>query len=160
AGAVIAGSPAFAANARRWLLAALAVSAATTAAMGLPPDIYAIIALRFAGGVASAFVIVCASAVVLDRLAAAGPAQLAATHFAGVGAGIFVSAAAIAASSANGLGWQSLWIVSGVLAALAGLVAALFLRAASGGELRRSSAAHGDAAPVPIRMIGAYGLFG
>src|SRR6516162_4203293 len=72
AGAVVAGWPAFAAAPRRWLVAALAVSAATTAAMALPPDFYAIMAMRFIGGAASAFVIVCASTLVLDRLTAAG----------------------------------------------------------------------------------------
>ncbi len=160
AGAVIAGWPVFAANARKWLLLALAVSAATTLGMSLPPDIYAIVALRFVGGVASAFVIICASTVVLDRLAAAGRASLAAVHFAGVGAGIFVSAAVVAASSATGMGWQALWLISGALAALAALIAALLLRSASGSALRRPSAVDAAAKPAPVRMIAAYGLFG
>src|SRR5262245_36717853 len=81
AGAAFAGWPVFAAAARRWLLVALAVSAATTAGTGLPTDLHAIMAMRFIGGVASAFVIVCASTVVLDRLSAAGRAGLAAIHF-------------------------------------------------------------------------------
>jgi predicted MFS family arabinose efflux permease len=160
AGAVIAGWPAFAADARRWLCIALAVSAATTLGMGLPPNIYAIVALRFAGGVASAFVIVCASTVVLDRLAAAGRAGLASIHFAGVGAGIFVSAAVVAASIANGLGWQSLWVASGALAALAALAAALLLQPASRIASHRPSVVNEAAKPVPVRMIAAYGLFG
>lgn len=160
AGAMIAGWPAFAADARQWLLVALAVSTATTAAMGLSPDIYAIMALRFAGGVASAFVIVCASTVVLDRLAAAGRGHLAAIHFAGVGAGILVSAAAVAASGAGGLGWQSMWLVSGGLAALAALLTAVLLRPAPAAAAQRPSAADGAARPVPVRMIAAYGLFG
>jgi predicted MFS family arabinose efflux permease len=160
AGAVIAGWPVFAADARKWLLIALAVSAATTLGMGLPADVYAIMALRFAGGVASAFVIVCASTVVLDRLAAAGRSDLAAIHFAGVGAGIFVSAAAVAVSNANGAGWQSLWLVSGVLAALAALLVAILLRPASDSALQRPSAAAGSTRPAPLKMIAAYGLFG
>jgi predicted MFS family arabinose efflux permease len=170
AGAVMAGWPVFAAAARRWLLAALAVSAATTAGMSLPPAMYAIMAMRFAGGVASAFVIVCASTVVLEWLSARRRSDLAAIHFAGVGAGIFVSAAAVAASAANGLDWQALWAVSGVLAAAAGLVAAALLRPASGNALRRPPAAAGDAksapaapaplASAPVRMIVAYGLSG
>jgi predicted MFS family arabinose efflux permease len=162
---VIAGWPPFAADARKWLLIALAVSTATTLGMGLPPNVYAIMALRFAGGAASAFVIVCASTVVLDRLAASGRAGLAAIHFAGVGAGILVSAAAVAASSANRMGWQSLWAVSGVLAALAALMAAILLRPAADSALRRPSAAAGGIRPAPVtkplvRMIVAYGLFG
>jgi predicted MFS family arabinose efflux permease len=171
AGAVIAGWPVFAAAARGWLLIALAVSAATTAGMSVPWDIYAFMAVRFIGGAASAFVIVCASTVVLDRLAAASQGSLTAIHFAGVGAGIFVSAAAVAASTAIGAGWQALWAVSGLLAALAGLFAALLVCPASGGALRRLSAVTGvepvpasKSAPVDkpalVKMIAAYGLFG
>jgi predicted MFS family arabinose efflux permease len=165
AGAVLAGSPAFAAAPRRWLLMALAVSAATTLGTGLLPHIYAIMALRFAGGAASAFVIVCASTVVLDRLHAAGRANLAAIHFAGVGAGIFVSAAAVAAASASGMGWRSLWVISGALAALAALLATILLRPAAGSASHRATAVAGGVSPAAVtkplvRMIVAYGLFG
>jgi predicted MFS family arabinose efflux permease len=121
-------------------------------------------ALRFAGGVASAFVIVCASSVVLDRLASAGRVGLAALHFAGVGAGIFVSAAAVAASAAEGIGWRGLWVVSGVLAATAALFAAVLLPVASPVATPGPPAVDGGAVPVavkrPVKMIAAYGLFG
>jgi predicted MFS family arabinose efflux permease len=159
AGAVIAGWPVFAASARRWLLIALAVSAATTAGMGMPPDKYAIMTMRFAGGMASAFVIVCASAVVLERLSTAGRADLAAIHFAGVGVGIVVSAAAVAASATSGIGWQWLWAISGASAAFAAFLATMLLRPAGNGSRRVSVAADG-AKPAPVRMIVAYGLFG
>jgi predicted MFS family arabinose efflux permease len=160
AGALIAGQSIFSSAARKWLLIALAISATTTAGMGFPLEIYAIMAVRFIGGVASAFVIVCASTVVLDRLSVAGRGNLAAIHFAGVGAGIFVSAAAVAASIANGTGWRSLWVASGSLAALAGLFAVILLRPASDNSLRRSSAEASGAEPAPVKMIVAYGLFG
>jgi predicted MFS family arabinose efflux permease len=160
AGAVIAGWPVFAASARRWLLISLAASAVTTAGMGLPWDIHGFMAVRFIGGAASAFVIVCASTVVLDRLAAAGRGDLAALHFAGVGAGIFVSAAAVAASAASGTGWQSPWVLSGLLAALAALFAAILIRPAPDEAARRPSADGGGARPAPLGMIAAYGLFG
>jgi predicted MFS family arabinose efflux permease len=168
AGAAVAGWPVFAGAARAWIVAALAVSAATTAGMGMLPDFSAIMALRFTGGVASAFVIVCASTVVLDHLSATGRANLAAVHFAGVGAGILVSAAAVAAAAANGMGWRSLWLVSGATAALAGLFAAVLLRPAADNGSHRPFAAASPVpaspvainAPVPARMIAAYGLFG
>ena len=161
-GAVMAGWPVFAAAARKWLVVALAVSAATTAAMGLPPDIVVMAAVRFTGGVASAFVIICASTVVLDRLAAAQRPDLAAVHFAGVGAGICVSAGAVAAAHAGGMGWRSLWVLSGMLAAVAAPVAAVLLPPA---PLRGPSAAGSSdpgAAnkPASVRMAVAYGLFG
>jgi predicted MFS family arabinose efflux permease len=164
AGAVIAGWPAFASAARRWLLIALAVSAATTAGMGFPGDIYAFMAMRFAGGVASAFVIVCASTVVLDRLAATGRGSLMAVHFAGVGAGIFISAAAVATSAASGLGWPSLWVTSGLVAAFAGLFSTLLIRPAPDeASLRPAATGVSSTKSVPlrmVRMIAAYGLFG
>jgi predicted MFS family arabinose efflux permease len=160
AGAVVAGWPVFAAAARMGLLIALALSAATTAGMGLPWNIYAFMAVRFIGGAASAFVIVCASTVVLDGLAVAGRGNLAAVHFAGVGVGIFVSAAAVAASTASGTGWQSLWILSGLLAALAALFTTILIRPASDEASRRPSTSVGGAKPVPLKMIAAYGLFG
>jgi predicted MFS family arabinose efflux permease len=157
---VIAGWPVFAAAAHRWLFIALAVSAATTAGMGLPLGIFTIMAMRFSGGVASAFVIVCASTVVLDRLSAAGRTNLAAIHFAGVGVGIFVSAAAVAASVASGIGWRLLWTISGTLAALAGLLAAILLRPASDCSLRPLSVMDRATRGGVITMIAAYGLFG
>ncbi len=160
AGAVIAGLPTFAAAAHKWLFIALTVSAATTAGMGLPLDIHTIIAVRFAGGVASAFVIVYASTVVLDRLSATGRTNLAAIHFAGVGVGIFISAAAVAASAASGLGWRSLWTLSGTLAALAGLFAAFLLRPRSDYLLRPLSVGNGATRSGVVTMIAAYGLFG
>ena len=73
---------------RPWLLGVLALSAVTTAAMGLTAEMSAFLPLRFAGGLASAFAIVLATGLVLDRLAAAGRPALSWMPFAGVGAGI------------------------------------------------------------------------
>ena len=77
-GALLAGRPQVAARPRSWLLAALAISAASTAAMALPSDIASFAGLRFIGGVASAFVIVCASTLVLERLSFSGRGSLSA----------------------------------------------------------------------------------
>jgi len=65
---------------RLWLLGALLLSAATTAAMGFTVSVPAFLALRFAGGVASALVLILASALVLERLAEAGRPALAPLH--------------------------------------------------------------------------------
>jgi predicted MFS family arabinose efflux permease len=159
-GAVIAGWPLFTGQTRRWLLTALAVSAATTAGMGLVRDLYAFMAVRFVGGLASAFVIVCASTLVLEGLAAARRGGLMAVHFAGVGIGIFISAGAVAATTANGGGWQLLWVVSGVLAALAGLWASILIGPSAGDASRRAPILTDEAKSLPGRMIAAYSLFG
>src|SRR5579872_7513690 len=52
-GALLAGRPFAVARPRRWLLAALAISALSTAAMALPSDVASFVGLRFVGGVAS-----------------------------------------------------------------------------------------------------------
>ena len=122
-GASAIGAKVFSSNPRRWLLTALAVSAATTAGMALTSHLFPMMALRFIGGIASAFVIVCASTLVLERLAGSGRAKLATIHFAGVGAGMIVSAIIVAALTATGAGWRILWAASG----FAALVAAAFV---------------------------------
>ncbi|MEM8842398.1 MAG: YbfB/YjiJ family MFS transporter, partial [Pseudomonadota bacterium] len=92
AGALIAALPGFSARARAWMAAALALSALTTALMAATHAPLAWALLRFAGGMASAFVLVFASALVTARLKAGGQGQLTSVHFAGVGLGIFLSA--------------------------------------------------------------------
>jgi predicted MFS family arabinose efflux permease len=53
-----AGRPFAVARPRPWLLAALAISTVSTAAIALPSDIVSFVSLRFIGGVASAFAMV------------------------------------------------------------------------------------------------------
>jgi predicted MFS family arabinose efflux permease len=159
-GALLAGRPQVAARPRSWLLAALAISAASTAAMALPSDIASFAGLRFIGGVASAFVIVCASTLVLEQLALSGRGSLSAIHFAGVGLGIVVSAVAVSAMQAAGAGWRSLWIGSGAIAMLAAIVAAALIPAA-GNVSAAPAPATPAARPAGIgAMVVAYGLFG
>ena len=124
AGALLAGRPVVVARPRTWLLAALAISAISTAAMAAPSDIVSFVLLRLIGGAASAFVIVCASTLVLERLARSGRGSLSAIHFAGVGTGIMISAIVVSALLAAGAGWRSLWIGSGSIAMLAAIAAA------------------------------------
>ena len=80
-----------------------------------------------AGPTASAFVIVCASTLVLERLSVSGRASLSAIHFAGVGFGIMISAIAVSAMLAWGASWRGLWIGSGSIAMLAAMCAALLI---------------------------------
>jgi predicted MFS family arabinose efflux permease len=159
-GAVLAGRPVVAARPRSWLLAALAISAASTAAMAAPSDIVSFCVLRFVGGVASAFVIVCASTLVLERLSLSGRGSLSAIHFAGVGAGILISAAVVSAMLRSGAGWRSLWIGSGSIAMLAAMIAAWLIPPA-GKIAATAKPASSSAAPSKIgAMVVAYGLFG
>ncbi|MFZ4806586.1 MAG: YbfB/YjiJ family MFS transporter [Hyphomicrobiaceae bacterium] len=147
---------------RRFLLAALAISALTTAAMAAVSSVMAMAALRFAGGLASAFVMVFASTLVLERLAAQGRANLADVHFAGVGAGIAASAVLVAALGAAGADWRQLWWGSGLLAA-GGLAAVAALVPAAGARPATAAAGSrlsGAQRATLARYALAYGLFG
>jgi predicted MFS family arabinose efflux permease len=160
-GALLAATPTLPGSRRLWLLCALTVSSLTTAAMGLVGTRPTFLALRFVGGAASAFVLIIASSIVLERLATAGRSGLSALHFAGVGTGITVSAALVAAMLLLGHGWRSLWLASGALSLAALLAVAILLpdRAAMPAPVSaRGGDVAGDAS-LP-RLIVAYGLFG
>lgn len=75
--------------------------------------------LRFLSGIASAWVLVYASAMVLERLMIAGAARLFGLVFGGVGAGIAVTGLACLALSAAGLDSAAIWIVFGVASLVA-----------------------------------------
>lgn len=160
-GALLAALPGLPGQQRTWLLTALAVSGITGMAMAGSGGIAAFAVLRFVSGLASAFVFVFATALVLDRLARAGRPSLSALHFSGVGLGISLSALLIAGLAAAGSDWRGLWLFSGgvTLALLAAV--ALLLRGAGAAPSRPASVA--EAPPMPaavIRLILAYGLFG
>ena len=159
-GALLAGLPLVMRRPRLWLLTALAISAVSTAAMALPSDIASFAALRFIGGIASAFVIVCASTLVLERLSSSGRASLSAIHFAGVGFGIVISAAAVSVMLATGAGWRSLWIGSGLISILGTVVAAMLIPAASDVAISSKPVASRGGRSGIGPMAVAYGLFG
>src|SRR5262249_9970342 len=109
-GALVAAAPVLPGPRRLWLLRALAISAIPTACAGLTDALPFFLILRFIGGAASAFVLILASAVVLERLAEARRDGLSSLHFAGVGVGIAISAVMVAALLRVGQSWQSLWL--------------------------------------------------
>ncbi len=160
-GALIATAPIFARAPRLWLIGGLLMSAVTTGAMGITTSLPLFMALRGLGGVASAFVLVFASTLVLQRLAREGRGGLSAVHFAGVGCAIVLSALATTAMEGAGFDWRALWLMSGGLTLL-GLVAVLWLLPAD------DAAEVKAAAPIVAQPTGrgalslmlAYGLFG
>jgi len=145
---------------RPWLFGALALSAATTAAMGLTTAMAAFVALRFAGGVASAFVLVFSAALVLDRLAAAGRPELSSVLFAGVGTGIALSAVLVAGLAAHGAQWPALWLASGALSLLGLVVCARLIPGAPDPDHGPGQADDGGTRSGLAALILAYGLFG
>ena len=158
-GALLAATPTMPGSRRGWLIMALSVSSLTTGAMAFVSSNMAFLALRFAGGVASAFVLVFASALVLDRLSAAGRPDLAAVHFAGVGAGIALSAELVSSLAAWGGGWRSLWLASGLTSVLAvGIVAGLIADRVEPATAMTSRPSRTN--PPLVALVVAYGLFG
>jgi predicted MFS family arabinose efflux permease len=156
-GALVAAMPSLPGSRRRWLLVALTISGLTTGAMACTSSSAVFLGLRFVGGVASAFALVFSSALVLDRLSAAGRPRLAALHFAGVGTGIAIDA--LLAFALASRGWRVVWLAAGVASMIAiGVVATCIPDQA---EALATKPSRTGAAPPPLAsLIVAYGLFG
>jgi predicted MFS family arabinose efflux permease len=159
-GALLAAMPRLSGPRRLWLIGSLAASAATTAGMALTSSLAVLLVLRFAGGAASAFVLIFSSTVVLERLAQLGRNEFSALHFAGVGTGIAVSAALVAALLELGQSWQSLWLASGALSFVAVIAAAALLPTSPRAAIEPAATARAVADAPLRRLIVAYGLFG
>ncbi|MTH97959.1 YbfB/YjiJ family MFS transporter [Roseibium sp. RKSG952] len=149
---------------RLWFLTGLALSTLTTAAIGLFGSVAAFVVLRFAGGAASALVLVFSSALVLDRLQQIGRPRLSALHFAGVGTGIAFSATLIGTLHSQSASWQQLWFASGaaslVLMGLAWLCVPGVRSPKTTPHASNEPAPHLAWSPALIRLVIAYGLFG
>jgi predicted MFS family arabinose efflux permease len=159
AGALLAATPAAAGSRRRWLLAGLTASAVTTGAMGLCSSTAAFLLLRFVGGVASAFGLVFASALVLDGLAVAARSELSALHFAGVGIGIAISAVISSGLTTLGGGWRSIWLAGGAISLVATGLVPVLIPDRAGVASPPEARAHGIDRRLAA-FVTAYGLFG
>ena len=159
-GALAAAATALPGGQRAWFLAALAASALSTGVMGLWSSMTVFLASRFVGGAASAFVLVFASALVLDRLAAARRSGLSTVYFAGVGCGIAVSAVLVAGLAAGGYGWRMQWLSSGALSLFA-LGAVVWLVPSKAAATRPTTSTRSTGINRRLTaLIAAYGLFG
>jgi len=163
-GALIGATSWLRGSPKAWLIGGLIASALTTAAVGLvpPPDFISftpleLSAVRFLGGVASAFVLVFGSAVVLERLAAAGRGGLSAVHFAGVGVGVALSAVMVSGLTAAGADWSQLWFAAGAVSLVGAIATALLLRAP---DPAGQAAPKAGAGREPLSLLIAYGLLG
>jgi predicted MFS family arabinose efflux permease len=148
------------AGARAWLIGSLVASAVTSGAMAAASSFAMLVALRFLGGVASAFVLILASSLVLGRLARAGRDELGGLLFAGVGTGIALSAVLVSAAAALCLSWRLMWAACG-LASLAGtgVVAATVPPADSSHAEHRGRAGFAVDARLAALIL-SYGLVG
>jgi len=103
---------------RVWLLGSLTISGLSTLGIGLVSDTLSFSLLRFVGGAASAFVLLFASALVLERLRIAGEQRFAPLYFAGVGSGIAGSAVLVSLLAQAEIGWRGQWLTSGAASLL------------------------------------------
>lgn len=145
---------------RFWLLASLAVTAICLGGMSLTTAMPVFLGLRLVAGAASAFALIFSSALVIDRLSATGHGALSAVHFAGVGAGIAVSALIVAALLGAGIAWPVLWFASAAVAATASLAVVWLVPP----DETTAPAVHA-AASTPLSanfaaLLLSYGLFG
>jgi MFS family permease len=159
AGAIAARSQHIRGSQRSWLLAALAINAVAIAATGATADLGHQLVLRFVSGVASAFILIFASSLVLDHPTAASEG-LSSLHFAGVGFGIVISAATVAFLSYYGANWSWLWFVNGAICIFL-LVGVATLVADDRVVPERGALKPRDGQLLKIGLLAlAYGLFG
>lgn len=160
-GALLSALPFFGGSQRTYLLGGLAVGALSLAAMGLTDDFSLHLLLRFITGVASAFTLIFASALVLGELAASDSGRLSALHFAGPGVGIAISAVIVAALLASGAAWDTLWFASGVMGLAGFVLSAVLISSREPPPLAPLTTAPAGRASFALRaIIAAYGLFG
>ncbi|HET6157245.1 MAG TPA: YbfB/YjiJ family MFS transporter [Dongiaceae bacterium] len=159
-GALVAAAAFFAPHRRGWMLSALLASAVTTGAMAATSSVIVFVLLRFLGGLASAFVMVFTSSLVLDRLTAAGRGHLMHHQFAGVGVGIAISAILVAQLGAYHVDWQWQWVANAAVSLLAVLAVMLLIPARpQAAGIAGTSSSSGISRPLTA-LIAAYGLFG
>lgn len=147
----------------RMVRAGLVATGVLTLSVGLVHGFFAWWLLRFFSGVASAWVLVFASALVLEGLVTTGATRLFGLVFGGVGVGIAVTGLLALAMSAAGLDSAQIWLAFG----LASLVATAVCWPAFGPPVR--AVVSGSAADPVARgrwdgpawtLIVAYGLYG
>ncbi|MGE7610343.1 YbfB/YjiJ family MFS transporter [Peribacillus frigoritolerans] len=118
-GAILAGAIPFKKYRTNLLRVSLIISILTTALMGLTNSHLLWNALRFLSGFASAFVLVTASGIVLDKLATVRKTSWSGIFYGGVGLGIFLSSLMIPGLN-HLFRWEGTWIglavISGILA--------------------------------------------
>jgi len=165
AGALLGASRFLPGSPRFWFLGGLAVSALTSAAMAATTALPAFLLIRFTSGIASAFVLVFSTTLILERLARSGRADLSALHFAGVGCGIAFSALFVAVLAQLSADWMTLWLASALATGLFLFFAALLVPSETAGSTRDgpellAPAASPFSSGSRVRLVLAYGLFG
>jgi len=166
AGALLASWPGIKGSRRFWCIGMLAFSALPTGLMAATTSLEFFMVLRFTGGLASAFVLVFGSSLVLETLARHQRTALASLHFGGVGLGIALSAILVAQIDTQGYDWRSQWLACAITTLLAAGLVWLLIKPESehhAASPASASAPQDGGSPGKAALtahIFAYGLFG
>ena len=142
---------------------ALLVTAVLTAAMALPGPALLWAVLRFAAGVASAWVFVSTAVWCLGALARAQRGAWAGAVYSGVGAGIALAGLWCLVGGVANASTASLWIQLGLLAAVLMIPVVVVMRKVQVDGTAGAASAPASAAPPPAGTTGlviCYGAFG
>jgi len=101
---------------RKVAILGLVATAALLLAMGVSSNVVVLATIRFLAGLASAFVMVFTSAIVLSHGLAANKPWVQSSHFGGVGLGITISAIMFGLIILADSGWRMAWIMAALLA--------------------------------------------
>lgn len=160
-GAVLAAFGWAAGHERRIALGSVAANTALLAAMAMVDDVAAFALLRFAAGMASAFLMIFSAGIVLGHGARAGKPIVQSVHFGGVGIGMALSAVLVGALGFAGQGFVQSWLAMAALSACGLVFALAFLPAPvppAGGTSRREPPLNWS--PRLVALTAGYGIFG
>lgn len=145
---------------RKVALTGLVATALLLLAMGLSSNFIVLAAIRFLAGLASAFVMIFTSAIVLSHGLASGKPWVQSSHFGGVGFGISISAVMFGLIILADSGWRMAWIMAALLAFVGLLLVIRYLPR----DVVRSGPAKKEPAliwtPALLALTIAYGIFG
>lgn len=161
-GAILAGVLPLKKHKTFYLRISLMLSVFTTFSMGLSHSYILMLVFRFISGVASAFIFVLASSIVLDKLAVTGKTNWSGLFYAGVGFGIFFSTLFIPSLN-NIFEWEGVWIGLAIVSAILTIFVWLWLKDSPNTIMKKDKQVVVTQVP-PLKwipwLIFAYGLEG
>lgn len=161
-GAILAGVLPLKKHKTFYLKLSLMVSVFTTFSMGLSHSYILMLVFRFISGVASAFIFVLASSIVLDKLAVTGKTNWAGLFYTGVGLGIFFSTLLIPGLN-NLFEWEGVWMGLAIVSVILTIFVWLWLKDSPNTILKKDEQVVVIQVP-PLKwlawLIIAYGLEG
>lgn len=146
---------------RTVVIAALGVNALLLVGMAAITAPAVMAAIRLAAGVASAFVMVFSAAIVITPQSAEDRPTVQSIHFAGVGAGMALSALAIGLLAHAGFGWRMEWLAMALISAAALVAVVRLIPATTFAASARPEAEPALRWTAGLRRVTvAYGIFG